>query len=826
MVTSDEVRDLSRPIEPMTENQNVENTAGIKRKVEQVDIVDFKPKVKIEATGSQEKKPKTQGRMPLVELKGRKLAIKQPALDRSKQFKLPLTRSHAWSSFIVDVITNPEKPKPSGIPEELWDVIVNHGIESTARTDAMLVKQLRKSLLSDITDDQARSIPDTWFSSLIPSLFDQVDYGYTPSSFAPFNITTKLPTSLQSKFWEAREADRWFTSEQVAILDERRKERERAREECLKLLDALDDVEKLELLTGEAKEIRVMKPDEPTDYQPLVEQRMSREGTANTTDSRRSASPTRKSKLTPEEEEARRLRKEEQEAKRAAKAEEKAAKDREEEKKRNVAAKQAQGFMGFFKPKPAERNPVNRENHAGPSTPIVREKKLQVSDFARTFKPIAMKPNVEWAEINRWVKPRRKSQSPEKDASRGISGKTLSGWGERGDPETATWSERDFLDDHLKKHRIKARAQRSSLPRGLKVGPLHGPVSELWAAYQQAEDPRKVLAQLKNRSKFPWKTLAFTEQIRPPYSGTFTKKSVTVGPRTPFAQDPTFDYSYDSGDEWQDDEGGDDVDEADVASATSDVEDDQTEGEFDDWLDDSEDAVYAPPPADLDDDMPLQLTNGMDQPRLNMKVVKKSREVPKRVVKVTPYWKGPVWESKLGEGTEGMEAYRIQLLNDSPCALDPFAFTSEDPPQSYKGVFSTAVIGTNLNVRCLLSTNVISPPAVDAALVSTDASASVTDLTPGGMIQAGKARVSGPKIAFPSSHLAELLGLIDGNTKIRTDLISQLKAHFDTVTSKAAIEAKIKEVATREGKAKDSRWKVKAEAWVSATSILSPPLVP
>lgn len=77
-----------------------------------------------------------------------------------------------------------------------------------------------------------------------------------------------------------------------------------------------------------------------------------------------------------------------------------------------------------------------------------------------------------------------------------------------------------------------------------------------------------------------------------------------------------------------------------------------------------------------------------------------------------------------------------------------------------------------------------------------------------------KPRPAGPKVAFPPSHLPELLRLIDGNTKIRTDLVSQLKAHFDAVTSKAAIEAKIREVAARQGKAKDSQWRVLPEAWV------------
>lgn len=72
-----------------------------------------------------------------------------------------------------------------------------------------------------------------------------------------------------------------------------------------------------------------------------------------------------------------------------------------------------------------------------------------------------------------------------------------------------------------------------------------------------------------------------------------------------------------------------------------------------------------------------------------------------------------------------------------------------------------------------------------------------------------------PKSTFPLAHLPELLRLIEGNDRIQSDLISQLRAHFETVSSKGAIELKIKEVAVREGKSKEKRWRVKAEAWVS-----------
>lgn len=204
------------------------------------------------------------------------------------------------------------------------------------------------------------------------------------------------------------------------------------------------------------------------------------------------------------------------------------------------------------------------------------------------------------------------------------------------------------------------RQPRRNRPRGLKVAPIDGSVGELWATLQDAEEPREVLDQLRDRRRFPWKTLAFDQQPRPPYSGTFTKKSFVVGPRTPFAQDPIFDYSYDSGDEWQDDDEGEDVDNfggEKNLEEEEEEEDEEDEGEFDDWLDDTEDVEAAQPDLmDVDDaPMPEKLSKG----------IKKLKEQPiKRIVKLVPTWKGPIWENRIGEeGTEGLESYRIQLLN-------------------------------------------------------------------------------------------------------------------------------------------------------------------
>ena len=48
------------------------------------------------------------------------------------------------------------------------------------------------------------------------------------------------------------------------------------------------------------------------------------------------------------------------------------------------------------------------------------------------------------------------------------------------------------------------------------------------------------------------KLLQFCENQRPPYWGTWTKRSKCVGPRRPLGQDKeAFDYEYDSDDDWE-----------------------------------------------------------------------------------------------------------------------------------------------------------------------------------------------------------------------------------------------------------------------------------
>ena len=258
-----------------------------------------------------------------------------------------------------------------------------------------------------------------------------------------------------------------------------------------------------------------------------------------------------------------------------------------------------------------------------------------------------------------------------------------------------------------------------------------------------------------------------------------------------------------------------------------DSDDGEDEGEFDDWLDDSEDTGYAPAAVD---DEPIEVPK-LDQSLLPMKVVKKSREAPKKVVKITPYWRGPEWETKFGAGTEGMEPYRLQLINgesalilatyyaeqaETPDSIDPFAYSSEEPAQAFTASYTTVAIGPCLSVRCMLSSEPLTPttkPEPEVLAISTEAPAAGSTKSAAGA--ASTVKRPAVKVAFPETHLAELYRLVEGDTRIQGDLVSFLKAHFGDLTSKSAIKQKLEEVTVREGKGKEKRWKVRQEAWVS-----------
>lgn len=138
-----------------------------------------------------------------------------------------------------------------------------------------------------------------------------------------------------------------------------------------------------------------------------------------------------------------------------------------------------------------------------------------------------------------------------------------------------------------------------------------------------------------------------------------------MGPRTPFTKDPVaFDYSYDSGEEWE--EEPDDAEEV-LSSAGSDEEEDagsETE-ELDDWLVGDDEVEYEPGavPDVQSRSMSPSLPNGGKR-KLEVEKEKEKDNKKRRTVKaLVPYSSGPHWEDSVGDCQDHLKNYRIQLLN-------------------------------------------------------------------------------------------------------------------------------------------------------------------
>ena len=140
----------------------------------------------------------------------------------------------------------------------------------TSRTEGTFVKHLKSALKISGESDKGPGLtskgpfcadvrPDilsnVTISVTVSELFDVHDYGLIPADFsASGSSLLKVPAGLQIRCWEAKEPERYLSAEHCAMLRARKEERERARLDCLRLLDGLNSMEKMDLLKGDKVE--------------------------------------------------------------------------------------------------------------------------------------------------------------------------------------------------------------------------------------------------------------------------------------------------------------------------------------------------------------------------------------------------------------------------------------------------------------------------------------------------------------------------------------------------------------------------------------------
>ena len=180
---------------------------------------------------------------------------------------------------------------------------------------------------------------------------------------------------------------------------------------------------------------------------------------------------------------------------------------------------------------------------------------------------------------------------------------------------------------------------------------------------------RALLSHLQDRTRIPAKVFIFREDERPGYFGTFTKRSRLVKPRRPFARDDiVLDYTYDSGEEWgEEDEGGGD----DVLGDSDDERDDEESDDLDGWLVDGDEEEVATPVEEREglDAFPFPPISESSKSKRKAGKEKETdtdgkAKKRKVVVPLVPFVKGPCWETGIGECEyEPFNQYRVQFFN-------------------------------------------------------------------------------------------------------------------------------------------------------------------
>lgn len=140
-------------------------------------------------------------------------------------------------------------------------------IISASINENALVKAIRTALCKDQLGmlvclwspsraDSSETLPAELLAPLIPKLFKLTHYGLLPGDFPSSSTSSniKIPASLQIRRWEAIELERYIPAEHLDAANSRKAERVRVREECVRILKEMDDIEAYDLVKGDGKE--------------------------------------------------------------------------------------------------------------------------------------------------------------------------------------------------------------------------------------------------------------------------------------------------------------------------------------------------------------------------------------------------------------------------------------------------------------------------------------------------------------------------------------------------------------------------------------------
>ncbi|RPB03518.1 hypothetical protein L873DRAFT_1786938 [Choiromyces venosus 120613-1] len=505
-----------------------------------------------------------------------------------------------------------------------------------------------------------------------------------------------------------------------------------------------------------------------------------------------------KEKEKAEKEQERLAKKAERDEKKRIKDEEKRIKEEEKKKKEEEKAKKdraQRSLMSFFT-KPAAAGPASQSAPSSATSNLTHMVLRTppppdiITDYERSFHPFFVKPNVTVAPMpferddeyktvikNALDKALSLPRDPNfaGDPESGQSGPVGIGGGITGklvEELMHILPHKRGRRGKLLKYCTKDILARISAPDDSSLPPL--------VDLKDVGPSKSSGAYLELLSSLPNKFLRFAEDVRPPYSGTYTRKPTTSGllrGRNPFQKSlPKVDYDYDSEIEWE--EEGLDGDGEELLSDEEDDEDvDSGDEDLEQFLDDENEEGVA----------------GKNRRRGDVSAI-------------VPICSSMCWEDSMGKNPrKEFEGMRLgTLLDRVPGPIDPFSpsyWNPEAPPQP-----PPAQLAANPPTKAAAITQFFQATtgngAQSSAMPPPGPSASTAPAaTTGDNLKKGKF------VHLIGAHeMPAFKQAIAGSDLTKAAMIEHLKKLFPHLT-KPAIKNSLDQVAQRRGQhEKDKRW--------------------
>ncbi|KAF8162912.1 hypothetical protein B0H34DRAFT_299811 [Crassisporium funariophilum] len=763
--------------------------------------------------------PTPEKKFSIAELKNGKVIFRQKPVSFEKQSET-LQEIVKFREMLEERI-NKQEPPLSSFPEEHKPLIAKLAHESD-KSLITLSKHIHQELLPTLDEDDDKNTPTVTAAlplniveNAIKAVLIRNNYGLD----APLGV--KLPAIVSVWRWDVRsEHFDWLPKNSREKAESRLADRVQARDELKKIFEALPQEDRDAIIDPRGatklptKELNLPKP-ETSSVNLDIKADENKPSSSNSKKlGKKKADDVENDTADAKAGRPKKVQDPEKVAKEKERLEKKAARVEREQKEKDAQNKSKSIMAKFFaKPKVSSRltPTINESAVAGPS-------RIQ-SDFEKVFKPFVLHKDKTIAPVN-WFVDAKKRKRRATSHLRGAEMIVIDSDEEADDIEM---HDAQPTEQKLRGMNSKERLQdilgslptlsqsRSRRKASLQLKTYHPVVvRDLIAQLSEAEIGgnddlvREILLKLSDRTLLPAKVLIFHEDPRPGYFGTWTRSSQIIGSRTPFAKDTlVFDYAYDSGEEWEEEPAGD-ADDVVEDGEDEDGGDEDPDSDLDSWLvdDDDEPEVTihdknSPPPI-FDFPAPLPKRKAEDAD-------KKAGKKRKVVLPLTPFAKGPSWETTIGQCQyDAFKPYMIQLFNDTPYPINPFTYVSTCVEDHRASKRAANPGGANEDVFAVPAL----PPRL-AVLRGTESSNPSSLSTPVPGVNPPKKAAVSLKSSFPDMYLTLLFNKI---TQLQASSINALVESIylelrEHKVKKIAIEAKVREVGE---KCKEKRvWVVK-----------------